>query len=647
VSGGSPGASTLFPYGQEIQQFQVHWGVYATAATLPNGAGNILVADKFVNLRVGHIADVTGVGLYLCTVVGTAGGGDATWVSQAGGAVSPGVTTTNAVVRWGDATGTSLLNSVAILSNTGELTLGDGAPATPAVRGTTDVTSGVYFGVAAIAFSIAGAARWYLTGDSLLTAVPFPTLACAVANGALRIGGLPGASSNSPAYFYAQTDYTGAAGATQSSLGIAADVNQTLTAAFTGLGINFRGPAGVGAPVFGTGSLGSTTYAKAIDFQTANTSRAYISTDGRFAAADGTAALPGLTFQAEPTQLGIYRYASTELGIGMAGSPAWRISRTDIQNLWGSTVNIWSSFAVSMQIGANPQTTATPSVILLAQSAFTGGAGVAQVNTVISSGVSQGGAAGAAFTALLINTTNTSPGTGLQLATDFMIGGVSQGHVTSGALLRMAVGAVGTPSHSFIGRTTDGMYSIAANSLGLATNAVLRLTVDTAAITPTLPIIPNANNTLDLGTAALSFRDIFIDGSVRGTWPFFVKTFSGTAADNGGAIYYMADAGPTQVLNTVALNYPVSRASTSQFLRVYVTTNTVGAAVTATVYKNGAATGITVSITADTTGAFNDLVNTATWAAGDQIDLRLDVGGAGIGVVIEMTLSATLEFYVP
>jgi hypothetical protein len=89
VSGG-PGASSLFPAGQEQQNHQPHWGVYADAASLPNAAGNVLVAGKFENLKVGHLAFSTADGAtYQCSAVGTVGGGDATWTPTAASASVP------------------------------------------------------------------------------------------------------------------------------------------------------------------------------------------------------------------------------------------------------------------------------------------------------------------------------------------------------------------------------------------------------------------------------------------------------------------------------------------------------------------------------------------------------------------------------
>lgn len=81
MSGGSPGASTLFPFGQDFQNHQPHWGTYAVYNDLPNRPGNVLIAGKWENLRVGQIARVAAdSGLYICDSTGVAGGGNAVWL---------------------------------------------------------------------------------------------------------------------------------------------------------------------------------------------------------------------------------------------------------------------------------------------------------------------------------------------------------------------------------------------------------------------------------------------------------------------------------------------------------------------------------------------------------------------------------------
>lgn len=65
---------------------------------------------------------------------------------------------------------------------------------------------------------------------------------------------------------------------------------------------------------------------------------------------------------------------------------------------------------------------------------------------------------------------------------------ISTTAITSTLPVLAPAGAVTAPAYAFSTDVNSGLYSIADNSVGLATNGVLRLTVDTAAITSTLPI---------------------------------------------------------------------------------------------------------------------------------------------------------------
>lgn len=85
--------------------------------------------------------------------------------------------------------------------------------------------------------------------------------------------------------------------------------------------------------------------------------------------------------------------------------------------------------------------------------------------------------------------------------------------------------------------------------------------------------------------------------------------------------------------------YPVP-AGTARRLRVRVNTNTFTDIATVFVLKNGAPTAITLTIPAAATGGFDDLVNSAVFAAGDRLTLVVTVP-SGLG---SMQMSATLEF---
>lgn len=60
--------------------------------------------------------------------------------------------------------------------------------------------------------------------------------------------------------------------------------------------------------------------------------------------------------------------------------------------------------------------------------------------------------------------------------------------VTSTLPLLAPAGAAATPSITTSGDSDTGLYSVGANSLGVTTNGVLRLTISSTVITPTLPV---------------------------------------------------------------------------------------------------------------------------------------------------------------
>lgn len=72
---------------------------------------------------------------------------------------------------------------------------------------------------------------------------------------------------------------------------------------------------------------------------------------------------------------------------------------------------------------------------------------------------------------------------------------------------------------------------------------------------------------------------------------------------------------------------------TARNLRVFVTTNPSSSATTFNLYKNGAATAVTTSITAGTTGEFTDLSNSVAFADGDYF-LFEAIRGGGVGTVV-------------
>lgn len=114
-------------------------------------------------------------------------------------------------------------------------------------------------------------------------------------------------------------------------------------------------------------------------------------------------------------------------------------------------------------------------------------------------------------------------------------------------------------------------------------------------------------------------------------------TGSGSLTENGAASGFIVDGNGKSELAQLAnaINYPLPVASTSVKLSVFVDSNTItgaggGGVTTFEIYKNGVATGDTVTVNPLTTGLFTATFATA-FAAGDRFDLKASTPGDDAG----------------
>lgn len=77
----------------------------------------------------------------------------------------------------------------------------------------------------------------------------------------------------------------------------------------------------------------------------------------------------------------------------------------------------------------------------------------------------------------------------------------------SNAAFQVTDGAASAPSLSFMNDPNTGIYSAGADSIGLATNGTLRLTLSTTALTSTLPVVLPADPTTSLQAATKQYVD--------------------------------------------------------------------------------------------------------------------------------------------
>lgn len=107
--------------------------------------------------------------------------------------------------------------------------------------------------------------------------------------------------------------------------------------------------------------------------------------------------------------------------------------------------------------------------------------------------------------------------------------GVEVGELTS-AGWQSGFGAVATPAFSSFSDTNSGLYWIAGDDLGFATNATLRLEISTTAITSTLPFLgpspgsttptysASADSDTGLSFTGAGFANMVTNGSATTTW---------------------------------------------------------------------------------------------------------------------------------
>lgn len=117
-----------------------------------------------------------------------------------------------------------------------------------------------------------------------------------------------------------------------------------------------------------------------------------------------------------------------------------------------------------------------------------------------------GGIDGTAIAPTTVNSTDATQSTSTTTGAIKTAGGLGVvKDVYVGGVIAHSVGAVGTPSLTFAGDLNTGIYWIGADSFGLATNGVLRLSVSTTAVTSTLPINGPAGA---VGTPAFTGTDL-------------------------------------------------------------------------------------------------------------------------------------------
>ncbi len=293
----------------------------------------------------------------------------------------------------------------------------------------------------------------------------------------------------------------------------------------------------------------------------------------------GSAASPGISFLTS-TNMGLYRIGSDDLGIATSGTLKLTINATALTSTLPYYAPNGSASAPSFTFTNDTNTglyyTGTADTLALT----TGGTARMTINTANITNALQtivpdgsGVAPGLRFTSN--NTGISMPVSGVIA---FTTNGSSQFNIqetliATGIPIRGHNATAGAPTYSFSGTTTTGMYLSGTNTLGFSTSSTLRLSIDTSTVTSTLRYIapagsggspsfsftgslttglftPSANQ---LGFSVNGSGGVVMDGTaILSGWPFRADgtvsspAYSFQSATNAG-LYY------TGTANTIGL----------------------------------------------------------------------------------------------
>lgn len=252
----------------------------------------------------------------------------------------------------------------------------------------------------------------------------------------------------------------------------------------------------------------------------------------------GSAASPSLSYVGDPTT-GLYQPSSSTLSVTTAGVERLRVTNTALQLFGGLTVA--GAFSITGALGLSNGTAALPAL------SFTSDP---------DTGLYRVGADNLGFSA------------GGTLRFD-----VSATAVTSTLPVVHPLGAVGAPSITFAGDLDTGVYALAADQFGFATAGVLRLSMNTAAITATLPIAAPLG-----AVGAPSFT--FAGDTNTGVWSPGADTFAVSTAgaerwrvEAAGALSAAGAARTDYAVGTVAFQVEGTAQNTSQLAAFYNAAN--------------------------------------------------------------------------
>jgi hypothetical protein len=199
------------------------------------------------------------------------------------------------------------------------------------------------------------------------------------------------------------------------------------------------------------------------------------------------------------------------------------------------------------------------------------------------------------------------------------------GVIVAGGQISAADGTAGAPSISNTGDLNTGLYFSAADKLAFSSGGTAQVTFQDGAI------VPVADDDIDLGTASLQFKDVYVDGTLEAD----AITIGGSAVTAG--------AGAVTALNNATQSELVTVGSTTTELDAEANLTFTGSALTCigTITVGVDGTGHDVKFFGDTASSY------ALWdESADSLLLNaatLDLNGTADGLILDANGNTTIS----
>ena len=91
----------------------------------------------------------------------------------------------------------------------------------------------------------------------------------------------------------------------------------------------------------------------------------------------------------------------------------------------------------------------------------------------------------------------------------------SSGNVSASGTIKLQNGSASDPSYTFSNDSNTGIYNDGSDGLYFTTGGSLKFDIGTAAVETALTFWPTVNNTYDLGSNALRFRNAYLGSQLN------------------------------------------------------------------------------------------------------------------------------------